>query len=142
MTKYIKKTLEFAIMKHKGQLYSGKDFIYHPLQVYGIVNLLKPQSETLQAAALLHDTIEDTDTTWDEIKAEFGEEVANLVLEVTKVKPSSTEAAYFPHLNTREGILLKFCDRAANLSNLSDWDSKKIAWYLKSSKFWKSSREE
>lgn len=143
MTKNVKRALAFAIIAHKGQFYSGKNFIYHPLQVYGIAQLLAPNNESLQMAALLHDTIEDTKTLYEDLLKEFGDEVANLVLEVTKVKPNdSSKASYFPHLHTKEGILLKFCDRTANLSNLSDWDDKKIEWYLKSSKFWKSSREE
>ncbi len=70
---------------HKGQFrLSGEPYIEHPLSVAGILADLRLDADTL-AAALLHDTVEDTDVTLDRVRIEFGEHVARLVNGVTKL---------------------------------------------------------
>jgi guanosine-3',5'-bis(diphosphate) 3'-pyrophosphohydrolase len=79
------KAFRFAAAAHQGQQRrSGEDFIHHPWAVARICAQLKVDDPTL-AAALLHDVVEDTDTGLDEIKSEFGDEVAKLVDGVTKL---------------------------------------------------------
>lgn len=81
----IKEAYELAFKKHNGQFRrSGEPYISHPLNVAYILAELTVGPDTIMAG-LLHDVLEDTDTTYDEIKSEFGEDVANLVDGVTKV---------------------------------------------------------
>lgn len=77
----INKAIKYATKKHKGQNRKGKDvpYIVHPLEVFNILYRMGAD-ENLLIAGLLHDVLEDTDTTADELKAKFGEDVAELVL--------------------------------------------------------------
>ncbi|HEX8204610.1 MAG TPA: bifunctional (p)ppGpp synthetase/guanosine-3',5'-bis(diphosphate) 3'-pyrophosphohydrolase [Solirubrobacteraceae bacterium] len=75
----------FACEHHADQRRkSGEDFIVHPVGVAKICAGLRLDTETL-CAALLHDTVEDTSATLDEVRETFGEEIANLVDGVTKL---------------------------------------------------------
>lgn len=81
----IEKAYFFAKEKHEGQQRaSGEPYITHPIEVASILINLK-MDETTIIAALLHDTIEDTKTTYKEIKELFGKDVEMLVKGVTKV---------------------------------------------------------
>src|SRR4029453_15011649 len=81
----LERAFVFASGRHEGQQRrSGEDFILHPLGVAKILAELGRDDATL-AAALIHDTVEDTHATVEEIRAEFGEEVSNLVEGVTKL---------------------------------------------------------
>ena len=75
----------YAAAAHDGQLRrSGEDFIRHPWSVAKVCAELRLDEETV-AAALLHDVVEDTAVTLDEVRTEFGEEIAQLVEGVTKL---------------------------------------------------------
>ena len=92
----IRKAYLFADMKHRGQFRkSGEAYIIHPLNVGIILTTIYADSETIEAA-LLHDVLEDTDCTKDEMEKEFGSEVTKLVLGVTKLSKIhfSTENDY------------------------------------------------
>ena len=130
------KAIEFALKKHKGQKYNiNKDFFFaHPWQVFQVLSLIT-KDETILCAALLHDTLEDTNTTLKELKKEFGDEVANLVYEVTNEDGENGKC--FPRLESKKAIILKFADRLLNLTNIDCWSEKKQNWYLKKSKFWR-----
>src|SRR5581483_1255571 len=79
------RALEYAAKAHEGQQRaSGQEFIYHPFGVAKILAQLQLDEPTL-AAALLHDVVEDTDADIDEVRTEFGEEIATLVEGVTKL---------------------------------------------------------
>src|SRR6184192_178996 len=81
----VRKAFERAAAAHTGQRrLSGEDYVNHPLEVAAILADLELDAETI-AAALLHDTVEDTNLTADEVKREFGAEVARLVEGVTKL---------------------------------------------------------
>jgi guanosine-3',5'-bis(diphosphate) 3'-pyrophosphohydrolase len=93
----------------------------------------------LQAAALLHDTLEDTDTTYEKLVTTFGADIAGLILEVTHDRKEDNSGWYFPNLHSIRGIVLKFADRASNLSRMEGvWDAGRIENYIKKSKFWQS----
>lgn len=79
-TSFLDRALEFAIKAHSGVERRGKGFPYivHPMEAVSIVATITNDQEMLAAAAL-HDVIEDTDYTLDDIKKEFGERVAHLV---------------------------------------------------------------
>jgi len=81
----VRKAYERAAEAHRGQRrLSGEDYVNHPLEVAAILADLQLDAETI-AAALLHDTVEDTNLTAEEVKREFGPEVARLVDGVTKL---------------------------------------------------------
>ena len=81
----IRNAYEYAYRKHFSQKrITGDDYITHPLNVAWILTDVNADGEAI-AAALLHDTIEDSDSTYDEIKSLFGENVANIVDGVTKI---------------------------------------------------------
>lgn len=76
----IDKAILFAAQKHKGSVRKGdgQPYIFHPLEVLGIVSLLTKDKDIL-AASVLHDTIEDTETTKEELVKEFNQHIADLV---------------------------------------------------------------
>ncbi len=79
------KAYNFAVKAHKSQKRaSGDPYSVHPIEVANILTELKLDSATI-TTGLLHDTIEDTFATYDTIKQEFGDEVADLVEGVTKI---------------------------------------------------------
>src|SRR5438874_3419074 len=79
------RAFRFAARAHEGQQRrSGEPFIHHPWGVAKICAELRLDEATL-AAALLHDVVEDTDTVLDEVRSEFGDEIAQLVEGVTKL---------------------------------------------------------
>ena len=81
----LSRAIEYAARKHDGQTrQSGEPYITHPLQVARI--LIDWEMDIYSVVAgVLHDTVEDTDATLDEIKKQFGRDVAFLVDGVTKV---------------------------------------------------------
>ncbi len=81
----VKKAFECCVKAHKGQKrYSHEDYYIHPYNVAKIIVSLGMDSQSI-AAALLHDVVEDTEVTIDEIKENFGSDVALLVDGVTKI---------------------------------------------------------
>lgn len=135
----VEDALGFAERKHKNQKDdSGYSYFEaHLLQTYDILAQVT-DDETVLAASLLHDTLEDTETTYDELKQRFGQEVADLVREVTH-EGNKKEGYYFPHLKSQKGIMIKMADRLSNISRMEPWDEKRREKYLKKTKFWKSS---
>lgn len=79
-TELLDRAIIFAVRAHAGTERRGKGFPYivHPMEAMEIVATMTPDQELLAAAAL-HDTVEDTDVTVDQIRAEFGDRIANLV---------------------------------------------------------------
>ena len=73
----VQRAFEFATRAHEGQVrkYTGVPYIVHPSEVMGIVSTVE-HDDAMLAAALLHDVVEDTDHTVDDIRAEFGDDVA------------------------------------------------------------------
>ncbi len=126
----IKKAFEHCVQLHKGQLRRSNDEYYiHPLNVAKIVAQLGLDSDAV-VAALLHDTVEDTQITIDFIKKEFGEEVALLVDGVTKigklsfVSKEEQQAETIRKMLIAMGkdirvILIKLADRLHNMRTIS-----------------------
>ena len=121
--------LEFARKKHAGQFRADgvTPYINHPIQVAKIVKRVKKSADidSIVAAALLHDTLEDTYTSYKELTDEFGVMVASMVMEVTT-------ASYVPMLIGKSNYLkrkmvdmsnyalvIKLADRLANLMDSS-----------------------
>ena len=88
----LSKAYEFALKAHvKQKRDEGAPYIIHPVAVADILSDLKLDSATI-ATGLLHDTIEDTHATYNTIKEEFGQEVADLVDGVTKISEFENQA--------------------------------------------------
>src|SRR4051795_1300117 len=125
----ITRAFEFAAQAHDGQQRrSGQEFIHHPWGAAKILAGLRMDEPTV-AAALLHDTVEDTGVAIDDIRAEFGDEVALLVEGVTKltrVQFQSREQAeaenYRKLVVAMAGdlrvILIKLADRLHNMRTI------------------------
>lgn len=138
VTELTTRAYEFAALAHTGQTRDdGQDFMVHPVQVAEILSQVT-NDENMIAAALLHDVIEDTFITYAGLVDEFGEDIANLVHEVTHEVGAKHIGNYFPRLQTQRGIMLKFADRLSNISDMNTWDDKRKAHYLRKSKFWKA----
>ncbi len=86
----INRAYKFAKEKHEGQVrkYSGLPYIIHPIEVATLVSLVTEDEEVIMAA-LLHDVVEDTDTTLSDISRLFGIEIADLVWDLTCVSALS-----------------------------------------------------
>ena len=80
-TELLDRAIIFAVKAHAGTERRGKGFPYivHPMEAVEIVATITPDQELLSAAAL-HDVVEDTDITADDIRREFGDRIANLVV--------------------------------------------------------------
>lgn len=110
-----KKILEYATEKHKGQKRSGGEpYINHPIAVARILKE-KGCSLKLQIAGLLHDVLEDTDATYEEILYLTDKDVADTVLDVTKT-PGYIQSEYIRNIEEKEDSKsLKLADRVHNL---------------------------
>jgi len=123
------RAFDFAARAHAGQMrQSGQEFIYHPWGAAKILAGLQLDEATL-AAALMHDVVEDTGVELDEIRAEFGEEIAHLVEGVTKLtrvhfqSREHAEAENYRKLIVAMAedvrvILIKLADRLHNLRTI------------------------
>ena len=128
-SKLIKKAYEYAKTHHGDQLRkSGEPYIIHPVQVAYILSTLSLDDSTI-CAALLHDTVEDTDTTKQDLAQIFGEEIAELVDGVTKLgklKYASMEEQQVENYRKMflamgrdiRVILIKLADRLHNMRTL------------------------
>ena len=125
----LSKAYNFAVKAHKNQKrHSGDPYSNHPIAVASILTELKLDSATI-ATGLLHDTIEDTHATYETIKNEFGQEVADLVDGVTKISvfenqaSSSSKAENFRKLILATSkdirvLLVKLADRLHNMRTI------------------------
>ena len=139
MSDIVQDALVLATVKHHGQLRSDRvtPYIEHPKGVMAIVRdeFGVSDPETL-AAALLHDTIEDTTTDYDELEERFGRKVAVWVAVLTKDKrlpEARREKEYFDGLR-RGPLQAKLCKIADSLHNLRDSDEKKRPKAVKKAK--------
>lgn len=96
----------FAKDAHEGQFRkSGEPFIMHPVEVAIILSDLRMDSDTLRAA-VLHDTVEDTEYTLDDIRKKFGDTVAELVDGVTKINSLEIESLSHAQVNNLRKMLM------------------------------------
>lgn len=117
----------FAANKHEGQVRKGENdtpYITHPMAVArAITEIGRVGDPLVLQAAILHDTIEDTDTTEDEIRQHFGKKVLQLVLEVTddksleKMERKRLQVVHAPNLSY-EARLIKLADKLLNSQDI------------------------
>uniref|UniRef100_A0A672H740 Guanosine-3',5'-bis(diphosphate) 3'-pyrophosphohydrolase MESH1 n=1 Tax=Salarias fasciatus TaxID=181472 RepID=A0A672H740_SALFA len=137
-------TVNFAAEKHRNQRRKdpeGTPYINHPI---GVARILSHEGgitdiEVLQAA-LLHDTVEDTDTTHAELEAKFGPVVARIVQEVTddkslpKQERKRLQVEHAPHCS-HQAKLVKLADKLYNLRDLNrstpaGWTAERVQEYF------------
>ena len=136
------KAAVYAADKHKYQRRKGFNqipYINHPLKVALLLNECGETDETLLLAAILHDVVEDTDSSNEEILAEFGHEVADLVKEVTDDKElpyavrKELQIKAAPNLSDR-AKKLKIADKICNILDITnyplDWSTERKLSYL------------
>lgn len=122
------KAIQFAAQKHFGQERNDTylPYIVHPMTVMHLTSKYKKDSknlENLQCAALLHDTLEDTDCSYSELEREFNPMVASIVLELTNDDEKIKELGKNEYLKgkmigmSKYAFLLKLIDRLANVSD-------------------------
>ncbi len=138
------KSIHFACIKHRDQRRKNEiaaPYINHPI---GVAQILWTEGrvrdiDVLQAA-ILHDTVEDTDTTHQELVKEFGHKVANIVKDVTddksmpKDKRKRHQVEHAKHIS-QQAKVVKLADKLYNLRDLkecppSGWDVKRIQGYF------------
>src|SRR5919108_926018 len=126
----LERAFVFASDRHEGQQRrSGEDFILHPIGVARILAELGRVDDPSLAAALVHDVVEDTHATVEEVRTEFGEEIATLVEGVTKltrIQFQSREQAQAENYRKMvmamaedyRVILIKLADRLHNMRTI------------------------
>lgn len=118
--------IKFASEKHKGQKrkFSGLPYVTHPIIVMELIQKYKGNSKhinELKCAALLHDTIEDTETTYFEIEKDFGSLVASIVQELTSDEKEINKIGKNKYLMnkmttmSKYAFVLKLLDRYSNI---------------------------
>lgn len=133
--------LEFAIKAHAGQKrkYTGEPYINHPIEVAAILRKRGSFTNEVIAAALLHDVVEDTDVTLEQIAERFGLIVAEFVYAVTDVAMSTDgnraarEAINRAHLDSNccwESLSIKAADVLSNTREIYLHDPKFAKVYI------------
>lgn len=117
---WIGNAMALAMAAHRGQTdLSGNDYILHVMDVYASVRR-SHASNYLQAAALLHDVVEDTAVTLDYVREQFGYRIAEIVDALTKRPGESYHGDYFARLSKdRDAALIKTHDVMDNIRRLS-----------------------
>lgn len=127
MSRLIEKAMQFAAIKHEGQMRKGTNipYIIHPFGVALILQKAKQRDEVI-AAGLLHDTLEDTNTTEAELCEHFGEEVLKLVQAASEPDKSLSweerknhTIQSLPHRSNEE-ITLIVADKLHNLRSIQE----------------------
>ncbi|HEV2215705.1 MAG TPA: HD domain-containing protein, partial [Terracidiphilus sp.] len=125
----IRKAWEFCVKHHDGQMRaSGEPYIIHPLEVAEVLAELKMDATSI-AAGLLHDSVEDTPATNEEIAEEFGDQVAHIVEGVTKIdkiqfanredrQAENVRKMLLAMVSDVRVVLIKLADRLHNMRTL------------------------
>lgn len=139
----ILKATKFAALKHRDQRRKdsvASPYIIHPVTVANELTQAGVTDPEIIAAALLHDTLEDTETTPAELLEAFGERVCSMVQELTddkdlpKQERKRLQVEHAPGLSTG-AALVKICDKIANITDVThspppDWSSERRMQYL------------
>lgn len=128
------KAMLVAEKAHANQTYDIFPYIYHIRQVSDIARNLEC-NETIIVSCILHDILEDTGYSYNDIRKFFGEEVAEIVFAVTDEMGRNREERKrltYPKIKSNwMAIVVKICDRIANVSHSKEYDSSKFKMYQK-----------
>lgn len=136
--------VRFSAEKHRDQRRKGVNaspYVNHPIEVASMLaNVAGVRDDATLIAAILHDTIEDTRTTPEEIEENFGAKIRSIVLEVTddkrlpKAERKRLQIEHAPHMSSA-AKLIKIADKVSNVSELivsppTDWSLERRREYL------------
>lgn len=135
--------INFSAQKHRNQRRKNpmqEPYINHPISVADRLAKASVTDVNVLAAAILHDTVEDTETTLDELRAQFGETIATIVSEVSddktlpKERRKQLQIEHAPHCS-HSAKLVKLADKLDNLSDLLvsipiSWSPERVAEYF------------
>jgi (p)ppGpp synthase/HD superfamily hydrolase len=134
------RAIEFARKAHSGQKrkYTGEDYIWHTIEVATIVSTVAHTEEML-IAAVLHDTVEDTEVTLDDIESEFGWPVAQYVENLTDVSHADDGVRWMRKKIDREHTAkayaaaktIKLADLISNTRSIVEHDKEFAKVYIK-----------
>src|SRR5271166_3263331 len=125
----VKKAYDFSLRHHQGQTRaSGEPYLVHPLEVASVLADMRLDTTAI-AAGLLHDAVEDTSVTVDDIRTEFGEQVAHIVEGVTKIskiefasheeaQAESVRKMVLAMVDDIRVVMIKLADRLHNMRTL------------------------
>lgn len=123
----LQEAISFAAIKHKDQRRKGANaepYINHPLAVAKLLTVVANVYDIdILQAAILHDTIEDTETTREELFMKFGKEVTEYVIEMTddkslpKAERKRLQIVNAPH-KSKGAKLIKLCDKICNVTDI------------------------
>lgn len=143
-TELVEEALQFAMRAHEGQVRKdelGRPYIVHPLRVKELIETVaKANDEATLCAALLHDTLEDTPTTVEELRENFGEQIASIVVELTDDKSLEKKVRKGLQIEiakslSKEASLIRLADKIANVEDIinfppNDWSKERKAEYI------------
>jgi guanosine-3',5'-bis(diphosphate) 3'-pyrophosphohydrolase len=142
-TKTLINSINFAAIKHVSQRRKNKSsdpYINHPIELVNILVNCGIENNDVLCAAVLHDTIEDTKTTLEELVENFGENIANIVMECTddkKLDQVTRKKLQIEHAKTTSdnAKLVKLADKYSNLKSLIidppvTWSTSRIKGYM------------
>lgn len=131
-------TMLFAMEKHRdhARFYTGEPYYVHLAEVAGVVAMTQYNSEQNLQIAWLHDTIEDTDTTFEELLCTYGAQVAEGVLQLTDQESGNRKtrkAAACVRLSAASPAIqtIKLADGLSNLKSIMQHDKKFAKTYVK-----------
>lgn len=138
------KAIQFACEKHRDQKRKdkfGTPYIIHPIRVASnVITIGKITDYVIVCAAILHDTIEDTDTTYEELVEVFGTEIADVVRECTDDKTMDKQERKIRQVinatkKSPKARIVKLCDKLDNLTDIrtnppQGWSESRINQYL------------
>jgi len=121
-TDLTRRATELVRVKFEDKRYGDQEYLYHLFAVLQLVIPRTPhQDDEIRAAAILHDIIEDTDVTREDLERDFGPRVARIVWGVTdgegKTRRERHQAVYQKLQADDDALLVKLCDRYANVSH-------------------------
>ena len=145
--KLYEQALRFAAEKHNNQERKGskpQPYIFHPINVSHLISKYMKdddEKEVYKISAILHDTLEDTDATYEEEKRLFGKDISDIVLSVTNDKEEIEKNGKEIYLSKKmvemndKTLILKLCDRLDNVSGLKVVDEEFKERYIKETSF-------
>ena len=127
----IDEAIEFSAYAHRNQKRKAfdQDYFFHPLEVLSLVSIMT-KDENVQCAAILHDTVEDTDTTLEDIRERFGERVYELVSYDTETRGEGVDKRaswkerkqetidILKRKDDPESMMIVLCDKISNLRSM------------------------
>ena len=122
----VQKALAFAVRKHGSQMRRDENipYVIHSIRVAELVRCHWSLDQGYYIVALLHDTLEDTETTREELEAEFGERIATLVWHLTNDKEEIKRVGKTIYLRRKvdsmpmSATIIKLCDRLDNIQSV------------------------